>query len=129
MTARNPISRMVKAITVTAVACAASVLISGCTPVAELEANQIGDRDAVMPVSLGDRAFVRPEAMAKGLIEAGLSSEHALQFGPHLMEMIATEGGAELYISGRLIYALAVFNDDLYITSMERGLTVVRDAA
>ena len=129
MTARNPISRMVKAITVTAVACTASVLISGCTPVAELEANQIGDRDAVMPVSLGDRAFVRPEAMAKGLIEAGLSSEHALQFGPHLMEMIATEGGAELYISGRLIYALAVFNDDLYITSMERGLTVVRDAA
>jgi hypothetical protein len=45
------------------------------------------------------------------------------------MEMIAAEGGAELYISGRLIFALAVFNDDLYITSMERGLTVVREAA
>ena len=129
MTSKNHISRIAKAFAIAAVGCVASVLIAGCTPVAELEANQIGDRDAVMPVSLGERAFVRPDAMARGLIQAGLSSEHALQFGPYLMEMIASEGGAELYISGRLIFALAVFNDDLYITSMERGLTVVREAA
>ena len=129
MTGENHISSIAKAFALAAVACVASVLMSGCTQVAELEANQIGNRDAVMPVSLGERAFVRPEAMAKGLIEAGLSSEHALQFGPYLMEMIASEGGAELYISGRLIFALAVFDNDLYITSMERGLTVVREAA
>ncbi|MBL6773105.1 MAG: hypothetical protein ISQ28_07925 [Alphaproteobacteria bacterium] len=129
MTGKNQFSGIAKAFALAAVACVASVLVSGCTTVTDLEANQIGDRDAVMPISLGERAFVRPEAMAKGLIQAGLSSEYVLQFGPYLMEMIAAEGGAELYISGRLIFALAVFDDDLFITSMERGLTVVRDAA
>ncbi|GEM_PF-4399616 len=105
-----------------------SLVLSGCSATHLQAVDTLAGRDAVMPIKLGIRAFVRPDAMAKGLIEAGLPSDQVMEYGPHMMEMIATEGGAELYLSGRLTYALAVFGGDLFITSMDQGLTLVRDA-
>ena len=41
MTSKNHISRIAKAFALAAVACVASVLIAGCTQVAELEATKL----------------------------------------------------------------------------------------
>lgn len=105
-----------------------SLMMNGCSATHQQAIDTLAGRDAVLPVKFGNRAFVRPDAMAKGLIEAGLDTAEAMKYGPHMMEMIATEGGAELYLGGRLSYAMAVFGDDLFITSMDQGLTLVRNA-
>lgn len=85
--------------------------------------------DAVMPLAIGDRAFVHPGTMARGLTNGGMSPQNALRFGPHIMEMIADHGGAELYITGELSYVISVFGDSLYVTSLEHGLTVVKNVS
>ena len=109
------------------------VLLAGFFAVAcssiTTDSNDTQQVDAVMPLAIGDRAFVHPGTMARGLTNGGMSPQNALRFGPHIMDMIADHGGAELYITGELAYVISVFGDSLYVTSLEHGLTVVKNAS
>ena len=111
-----------------AIACVLTLCLSSCAPSGQATNSVSSAQDAVLPINVGERAFVRPESMAQGLLKAGLTTEQALKFGPFLMEFIAAEGGAELHLSGQLKYAFAVFDDDLFITSTDKGFTLVRNA-
>ena len=105
-----------------------ALFLIGCSSITT-DQNDTPPVDAVMPLAIGDRAFVHPGTMARGLTNGGLSPQHALRCGPHIMDMIGDHCGAELYLTGELSYVISVFGDSLYVTSLEHGLTVEKNVS
>ena len=105
------------------------LMLAGCSAVTDPGPGAQGPVNAILPVSIGDRAFVQPHTMALALTSGGMSPQQAIGYGPHIMELIIDHGGAEVYVAGQLSYIVSVFGDSLYVSSLEHGLSVFENDA
>jgi hypothetical protein len=81
--------------------------------------------DPVVPISVGEQAFVSAFDLADAMLRAGFSRDEVLELGPSVHSALATSGGAQIRQNKSVSAILAVYGDKLYVTSLARGTFAV----
>lgn len=95
------------------------VALSACT--ANMDRSIQLSTDPVVPVSVGEQAFVGAYDIAQAMLRAGFTRGEVLQLGPAVHSALATSGGAQIRQNRQVSAIMAVYGDRLYVTSLARG--------
>jgi hypothetical protein len=77
--------------------------------------------EPVVPISVGEQAFVSAFDLAQAMLRAGFSKQEVLRLGPSIHSALATSGGAQIRQNKQVSAMFAVYGDRLYVTSLARG--------
>lgn len=94
------------------------LMLGGCAkidPVVRASQGIVGPFNGGQPVVLGAQDVVNVLGLA------GLSSNDILESGVEFRRSLATNGGASIRKDGVVIAIFAVFDDEIYVSSVKRG--------
>ena len=104
-------------------ALAAGVALGGCS--ATMDRSVMLATDPVVPISVGEQAFVSAFDLADAMLRAGFSRDEVLKHGPMVHSALATSGGAQVREGKSVSAIFAVYGNKLYVTSLARGTFAV----
>ena len=102
-------------------ALAATALAAGLAACSTMDRSVMLATEPVIPVSVGEQAFVPAFDLAQAMLRAGFSREEVLKLGPSIHSALATSGGAQVRQNKQVSAIFAVYEDRLYVTSLARG--------
>lgn len=95
------------------------VAVGGCS--ATMDRSVMLATEPVVPISVGEQAFVSAFDLAQAMLRAGFSKQEVLRLGPSIHSALATSGGAQVRQNKQVSAMFAVYGDRLYVTSLARG--------
>ena len=95
------------------------VAVGGCS--ATMDRSVMLATEPVVPISVGEQAFVSAFDLAQAMLRAGFSKQEVLRLGPSIHSALATSGGAQIRQNKQVSAMFAVYGDRLYVTSLARG--------
>ena len=95
------------------------VAVGGCS--ATMDRSVMLATEPVVPISVGEQAFVSAFDLAQAMLRAGFSKQEVLKLGPSIHSALATSGGAQVRQNKQVSAMFAVYGDRLYVTSLARG--------
>ena len=99
------------------------VTLGGCS--AMMDRSVMLASEPVVPISVGEQAFVSAFDLADAMLRAGFSRDEVLKHGPSVHSALATSGGAQVRQGKSVSAIFAVYGDKLYVTSLARGTFAV----
>ena len=93
--------------------------LGGCS--ATMDRSVMLATEPVVPISVGEQAFVSAFDLAQAMLRAGFSKQEVLRLGPSIHSALATSGGAQVRQNKQVSAMFAVYGDRLYVTSLARG--------
>lgn len=100
-------------------AVAIGIALGGCS--ATIDRSVMLATEPVIPVSVGEQAFVSAFDLAQAMLRAGFTRDEVLKLGPSIHSALATSGGAQIRQNRQVSAIFAVYGDRLYVTSLARG--------
>ena len=95
------------------------VALGGCS--ATMDRSVMLATEPVVPISVGEQAFVSAFDLAQAMLRAGFTRDEVLKLGPSIHSALATSGGAQIRQNKQVSAMFAVYGDRLYVTSLARG--------